>query len=256
MPNGGERALVVHRLPDVLAELVGLLAPARLDIDAVSGAAAAMSLVQANEYAVILAEHDLPAADGAALLDRMTPFCLDAVRVLVVEREEAEADLAARPLGSILRFFARPWERRQIVGFVLEGMKLRRLEKEQRELVRRLGGEYQKLQRREKLLDVVVKERTKELEESYLRLKAAHRQALLGLAEAIEAKDKYTKGHCGRVAAFALELAREVGYTDDLEAIEFASFLHDIGKIGVRDSVLLKPAALDDDEWVHMREHP
>jgi putative two-component system response regulator len=80
---------------------------------------------------------------------------------------------------------------------------------------------------------------------------------MLGLAEAIEAKDAYTKGHCGRVAAYAMALAHECGYPEaELESLEFASFLHDIGKIGVRDSVLLKPGPLDEEEWMHMREHP
>ena len=98
---------------------------------------------------------------------------------------------------------------------------------------------------------MVVKERTKELEESYEKLKAANRQALFGLAEAIEAKDPYTKGHCGRVAAYSLVLAKEAGYpADGLETLEFGAFLHDIGKIGIRDAVLLKPGPLDDAEWV------
>ncbi len=104
---------------------------------------------------------------------------------------------------------------------------------------------------------MVVKERTKELEESYEKLKVANRQALFGLAEAIEAKDPYTKGHCGRVAAYSLVLAKEAGYpADGLETLEFGAFLHDIGKIGIRDAVLLKPGPLDEAEWVHMREHP
>jgi putative two-component system response regulator len=123
--------------------------------------------------------------------------------------------------------------------------------------VRNIRSANERLRLRETLLDVVVKERTKELEESYEKLKRANRQALFGLAEAIEAKDPYTKGHCGRVASYSLVLARESGYPEaGLETLEFGAFLHDIGKIGIRDSVLLKPAALDEQEWAHMREHP
>ena len=52
-------------------------------------------------------------------------------------------------------------------------------------------------------------------------------------------------------------LAQEAGYPDEgLETLEFGAFLHDIGKIGIRDAVLLKPGPLDETEWVHMREHP
>src|SRR5437868_5218738 len=107
------------------------------------------------------------------------------------------------------------------------------------------------------LLAAVVRERTKELELAYLAVKAANRQILLGLAEAIEAKDAYTKGHCGRVAAYSIALAHACAYPDaEMEALEYGSFLHDIGKIGVRDAVLLKPGPLEGDEWTHMRIHP
>ena len=138
-----------------------------------------------------------------------------------------------------------------------QGLRLARLEREQRDLVRKLGLEYTKLQRREKLLDQVVRERTRELETAYMHLKEANRGLLLGLAEVIEAKDAYTKGHCGRVAGYALCLARASGYPEaNLETLEYASFLHDIGKIAVRDAVLQKPGPLGDDEWNHMRIHP
>src|SRR5205823_738965 len=142
-------------------------------------------------------------------------FSPDAMRIVIVGDADAAAQVEVKPAGTIFRFFAKPWERRQLTGVVAEGLKLHRLEREQRELIKKLGQEYSKLQKREKLLDVVVRERTKELEESYLLLKAANRQALLGLAEAIEAKDSYTKGHCGRVAAYAMALAPECGYPED-----------------------------------------
>ena len=204
-----------------------------------------------------MSDHKPPELNGVELLERTVAFSPDAMRILIVSSPEAAAEAELRPLGTIFRFFARPFERRQLTGIVAEGLKLHRLEREQRELIKKLGAEYDKLKKREKLLDVVVRERTKELEESYLKLKAANRQALLGLAEAIEAKDAYTKGHCGRVAAYALALAAEAGYPEeDMEALEFASFLHDIGKIGIRDAVLLKPGPLDEKEWEHMRTHP
>jgi HD-GYP domain-containing protein (c-di-GMP phosphodiesterase class II) len=168
-----------------------------------------------------------------------------------------ELDYRPPHAGIIIRLVAKASERSRLVGLVGEGVKMLNLVEEQRDLVRKLSMDQGKLQRRETLLDVVVKERTKELEESYEKLKIANRQALFGLAEAIEAKDPYTKGHCGRVAAYSLVLAREAGYpVDGLETLEFGAFLHDIGKIGIKDAVLLKPGPLDDAEWIHMREHP
>ena len=253
----GFRALVVHTQPEALGELVEILASPQIAVDTARSATEALHKVSAIDYAVIIADHRPPELNGVEVLDRTIAFCPDAMRILIANDPEAAYAVEVKPAGTIFRFFAKPWERRQLQGVVAEGLKLHKLEREQRELIKKLGTEYQKLQKREKLLDVVVKERTKELEESYLRLKAANRQALLGLAEAIEAKDSYTKGHCGRVAAYALALAREIGTSEsDLENLEFGAFLHDIGKIGIRDAVLLKPGPLDEQEWTHMRSHP
>jgi putative two-component system response regulator len=251
------RALCIHGQPEALGELVEILSGPQLVVDTARSATEAVHKVSAQDYAVIVSDHKPPELNAIDLLEKTVAFAPDAMRIAIIGDPDALGQLDAKPAGTIFRFFARPWERRQLTSVVAEGLKLHKLEREQRDLIKRLGAEYGKLQRREKLLDVVVRERTKELEESYQKLKAANRQAILGLAEAIEAKDPYTKGHCGRVAAYALSLASEADYPDDgMEALEFASFLHDIGKIGIRDAVLLKPGPLDDKEWEHMRLHP
>jgi putative nucleotidyltransferase with HDIG domain len=193
------------------------------------------------------------------MLEASVLYAPEALRIALVSSPDEAVELDYRPAhgGTIIRLVARPSERSRLVALVNEGVKLLTLVEQQRELVRKLSLDQTKLQRRETLLDTVVKERTKELEESYEKLKAANRQALFGLAEAIEAKDPYTKGHCGRVAAYSLVLAREAGYpAEGLETLEFGAFLHDIGKIGIKDAVLLKPGPLDEAEWTHMREHP
>jgi putative nucleotidyltransferase with HDIG domain len=253
------KALAVHHQPEALGEFVELLDGPDLKVDTARSYTEALHKLQRGRYSVLIAEHRPPVLDGVELLEQSTRHLPDALRILMVSNPEDAIELDYRPrhTHTIIRFVARPSERSRLVGLVSEGLKMLRLVEEQRELVRKLGGDFQRLQRRETLLDVVVKERTKELEESYLKLKAANRQALFGLAEAIEAKDPYTKGHCGRVAAYTLVLAQEAGYPEEgLETLEFGAFLHDIGKIGVRDSVLRKPGPLTEEEWAHMREHP
>lgn len=253
------RALVLHPDRKVAAELTERVASRDLAVETSTSATDALRLMRiAVPHAIVLG-HDPPALDGLRFLDSTFALAPDALRVLVVESPDHAAAVELRPADAppIIRVVARPGERTQLSALVGEAVKLLGLVDDQRELVRRLANEHERLKRRGTLLDVVVKERTKELEDSYQKLKEANRQALFGLAEAIEAKDPYTKGHCGRVAAYALVLAREAGYPDDgLETLEFGAFLHDIGKIGIRDAVLLKPGPLDDLEWVHMREHP
>ena len=256
------RALVAHPQVEALGELAELLGDSGLAVETARSTVEALNKLRAQPAHVVIAFHITSTSnpfDGVSFLEASVPHAPDALRLALVSSPDEAVELDYRPAhnGVIIRLVAKPSERTRLVALVNEGMKLMNLVEEQRELVRKLSVDQQKLQRRETLLDVVVSERTKALEVSYEKLKAANRQALFGLAEAIEAKDPYTKGHCGRVAAYSLVLAKEAGYpAEGLEELEFGAFLHDIGKIGIKDAVLLKPGPLDDAEWAHMREHP
>ena len=81
--------------------------------------------------------------------------------------------------------------------------------------------------------------------------------AFVALALTIEARDPYTKGHCERLSQLAVSLGRMLGLGDgDLHALHHGGYLHDIGKVGVPDSVLLKPGPLTPEEFTLMRRHP
>ncbi len=82
-------------------------------------------------------------------------------------------------------------------------------------------------------------------------------ETVTALAEAVEKRDPYTGGHLHRVVAYSLLLGRELGLDSEaLESLALGATLHDIGKIGVPDQVLLKPSALDAAEAAAMRRHP
>lgn len=77
------------------------------------------------------------------------------------------------------------------------------------------------------------------------------------LAAAVEAKDPYTKGHCDMVEKYAVALAKELNLPEEtVEKIQIAAILHDIGKIGVKEEVLLKTGQLTKDEWEIIKGHP
>ena len=80
---------------------------------------------------------------------------------------------------------------------------------------------------------------------------------VVGLAEALDIRDTGTGEHSRTVARYAGMMARRMGFAGQrVERIELAGLLHDVGKIGISDSVLTKPGPLDDDEWKQMRTHP
>ncbi|MBR6328541.1 MAG: response regulator [Lachnospiraceae bacterium] len=77
------------------------------------------------------------------------------------------------------------------------------------------------------------------------------------LADAIDAKDTYTNGHSGRVAKYSWEIAKRFGYNDHhLKEIYMMGLLHDVGKIGIPDSVINKPTKLTDEEYDQIKNHP
>ena len=103
---------------------------------------------------------------------------------------------------------------------------------------------------------LVVRMKTRQMRRRQQEYKAITDQALQTIANTIDAKDKYTNGHSVRVAAYSRELARRLGYSEDeIEKVYYIALMHDIGKIGIPDSILNKPGKLTDEEFAVMRSH-
>ncbi|HKP51332.1 MAG TPA: PAS domain S-box protein [Chloroflexia bacterium] len=96
-----------------------------------------------------------------------------------------------------------------------------------------------------------------DLQRSNTRLSLAYETTLEGWSRALDLRDKETEGHTQRVTEMTLLLAQAMGIEgEELAQIRRGALLHDIGKMGIPDSILLKPGPLTDDEWVIMRKHP
>lgn len=91
----------------------------------------------------------------------------------------------------------------------------------------------------------------------YRQLREQNLQTVAALASAIEARDPYTSGHSHQVMRYSVRLAERVGLPgDQIELLRYGALLHDIGKIGIRDHILLKPGKLSDEEFAEMCRHP
>lgn len=92
---------------------------------------------------------------------------------------------------------------------------------------------------------------------SYMEVRQVYLDTLGALASALDAKDKYTRGHSDRVAVYAVEIAREMKIPEDkVEIIEHMALLHDIGKIGISGETLCKPGKLSESEFDKIKQHP
>lgn len=107
-----------------------------------------------------------------------------------------------------------------------------------------------------KFLESEVKQQTKQIIERERMIENMSLETVQALAEAIDEKDDYTKGHSVRVASYSLKIGKAMGLPEeDLRLLHLAALLHDVGKIGIPDSVLQKPSKLDDDEREIIKLH-
>ncbi len=106
-------------------------------------------------------------------------------------------------------------------------------------------------------LEFKVMEQTEQLRRTMHELHNAYDSTLTALVKALDAREKEVGSHSERVMAYSTFMAGKLGITgNELEQLAKGALLHDIGKIGISDNILLKPGKLDDAEWAEMRRHP
>jgi cyclic di-GMP phosphodiesterase len=102
----------------------------------------------------------------------------------------------------------------------------------------------------------MVSERTRQLRSALQRVESSYEETLQALGAAIDLRDSETAGHCERVCRYSLEIARSVQYPDEsIASLIRGAYLHDIGKLGIPDRILLKPGPLTDEERSLMQRH-
>jgi len=181
--------------------------------------------------------------DGVSFLKQARSRSPNAVRILCTAAEDFRVALQAVNAGEVYRIISKPWHQQELVATIAQAAESARLRRENERLtaeVQRQNGQLREINLR---LEEMVRART---------------QALLeGLIAALDYRDAETQWHSRRVSLYARRLAQQLGVPDsDLTVIEHGALLHDIGKIGVRDLVLLKPGPLSTDEWTEMKRHP
>ena len=211
-----------------------------------------VSILEPDGYELILAENGFQALDLASaihpdiiLLDIMMPG-MDGFEVC--RRIRSEKEIAEVPI-----LFLSALDDRQSLLNGLEAGADDFINKppDRYELRARLLG-ISRLNRYRKLLD-----ERRHLEEAHQQLLLAYDKTIEGWSRAMDLRDKETEGHTQRVTQMSLKLAEAFGiHGEELLHIQRGALLHDMGKLGIPDAILLKPDKLDDAEWELMRQHP
>ena len=239
----GERAriLVADDEPEIRHVLSDLLSPL-YDCDAVGSAEEAVECLRGGAYDLVISDIMMGGMSGLDLIPRVKELSPDTVVIMISGVQTVESAINALRAGAF-DYVMKPFDLHHVEAAVSRALEHHHLRAEKR--------------RYETYLEEMVTQRTEELDGALRSLGDAYRTTLKALTAALETRDLETHGHSERVVNFSLRLGRELGLdAEQMRSLEFGSLLHDIGKIGVPDAILRKPAKLTEDEWVRMREHP
>jgi putative two-component system response regulator len=191
----------------------------------------ALRLLEQHDVALLITDQRMPGMTGIELLKRTAEFRPHTVRIILTGYTDVTALVEAINCGQVYKYVTKPWsneELRLTVGRALEHYEVG---KSRHELA---------------LANERLVSRLKEMTRGFVR----------AIADALEAKDDYILGHARRVRGYAAATGRLMGLDEaQLEQLTLAGFLHDIGKIGTPDHILLKPGALTGEERAQMQLH-
>jgi len=194
-----------------------------------------LKMFRASRPPLIVTDLKMPVMDGIGLLEGVRREDKDTAVIVLTGAPDVKTAIDSLKLGAY-DFIMKPVNVDELL-FAAE----RALERRQLLIERR---EYQEL------LERRVEEATRDLHEAY-------RATLEALGSALDSRDVGTESHSRRVHGYALATARAYGVPEaDIPDLEHGVLLHDIGKIGIPDAILLKPGPLTPEEWKTMRRHP
>lgn len=217
----------------------------------------ALELLEKEGAEVVVSDQRMPEMTGVDLLQAVRERHPDVVRMMLTGYTEMNVAVEAINRGEIFRLITKPWNDEELKATLRQALDHYHLKAEIRRLNQVTRQQNLKLQDMNRNLENKVRERTKQLGEKHQELRIAYVQTIRTLAEAVDAKDAYTRGHSERVGVYASKMARELGLPRELiERVYISGLLHDVGKIGVRDAVITKPERLTPEEYEEMKAHP
>ena len=236
------RLLVVDDEPEIVAFIRELLVARGYDVLGLSDSREVATQFEGFRPDACIFDFRMPHRTGSDLLDIVKQKDPRVEVIFLTAQDEASLAVDLMKRGAT-DYLLKPVELNQLLLSIGRALEHRRLMVENEEY--RLH------------LERLVMEKTKALNEALTSLNHVHSGTLHALSQALDFRDQSTSGHSRRVADLTAGAAHSMGIRDSaLVQIEHGALLHDIGKLKIPDSILWKPAKLNEDEWVTMRRHP
>ena len=241
--DGPKASILVVDDEDFIREIIcRKLSGSGFECDSARSAEDALARIAQNDYDCVLSDIHMPGMSGVDLLRQIKLQSQDLAVILITGAPDIDAALEAMRLGAY-DHLSKPLNLAALEMTVDRALEKKRLVEENREYQRNLES--------------MVQERTKQLSTANEDLQRLFTGSIKALAQALEAKDEYTQGHSARVAEESVNIARYLSLSDtEIQRMWLAGYLHDIGKIGIKEAVLNKPGKLNEEEWHLIQQHP
>jgi response regulator RpfG family c-di-GMP phosphodiesterase len=234
--------LVVDDDDGVRDAIAALLREEGYSCERANGAQGALDTLRAMEIPLVISDMRMPVHDGMWLLERVKEEHPETAVIMLTGFGDTEAAVDCLRKGAV-DYLLKPPRVTNLVRAVERALSRRRLD-----LAR---------QRYQRSLEQRVREKTAELSAALREIETAYANTLNALVTALDAREHETSDHSQRVVRYTVAIANRLGIVEtDLPNLSRGALLHDIGKIGVPDAILLKPGKLTQEEWVEMRKHP
>jgi response regulator RpfG family c-di-GMP phosphodiesterase len=201
----------------------------------------ALNILSAEPYDAIISDLNMPGISGLELLAEAHHRFPRTAFLMATGVGDVSVGVAAMKQGAA-DYILKPFQMEAVTASLRRALEMKRMEAELDEYRQRL--------------EEMVEERTEQLKAAMRRIEFTYDETLEALAAALDLRDNETAGHSRRVTLYALELAQRCNFSpDDLKQLERGAYLHDIGKIGIPDLILLKPGKLTPEETSVMKTH-
>jgi response regulator RpfG family c-di-GMP phosphodiesterase len=242
-PQTRHRILIVDDEEKIRSILARHLSDESCECVEADNAVAALNHIKYEpQFSLVITDIVMPGLSGLELLRRIKKIDPDLEAIMITGVTDLATAVDSIRLGAC-DYITKPFDLPTLRKAVDAALERRRLILENRS--------YQQE------LETKVRERTAELNGALLEIEQSYRITLEALVTALDAREHETQAHSQRVRAYTLLLAKQFALDDsDLIQLGRGALLHDVGKIGVPDSILLKPAKLTPQEWIEMRKHP
>ena len=221
-----------------------------------SGIQSGIDAFRQNGFDLVMVRYNMPYLDHKEFVSQIKKTDPDVIIIMILDEENNQAAAEMSRLG-IYSSISRKINEEKLFFLINKGTELHKLALGHRKLTQSLQEHNTSLQKQNTLLAKRIEESTRNLTRLYEDLRSTYMRTIKALAQAIDARDHYTHSHSENVAKYAVAIAEEMHLSaKDIELIREACELHDLGKIGIRDDILTKPASLTEEEWELMRKHP